>query len=64
MKGANKLHTIIIKVKAGTVIDVSNIPENTQVEIRDYDLQETTDETFNDETGDYEANCYFGKETE
>jgi len=46
------------------VIDVKNIPENTEVEIRDYDLQETTDETFNDETGDYEANCYFGKETE
>jgi len=46
------------------VIDVKNIPDNIEVEIRDYDLQETTEETMNDETGDYEADCFFGEETE
>lgn len=56
--------TIIVKIKNGMVIDVKNIPDNIGVEIRDYDLQETTDETMNDETGDYEADCFYGKETE
>lgn len=59
------MKTIIVRIKGGLVIDVQNLPDNTELEIRDYDIQETEeDRTFNDEYGDYEADCYYGKETE
>lgn len=64
--GAELHQRIIVRVKGGAVIEIDNIPDDTEIEVRDYDIPKNTDEDeiFNDQEGDFVANCFFGKETD
>ena len=61
--GAYDQKAIIVRVKGGRVIEIDNIPDNMEIEVRDYDLNDPDpEEVFNDQEGDYIQDCYFGKE--
>ena len=67
--GAEEHQRIIVRVKDGKVTEIDNIPDNTEIEVRDYDYNRNDpyiypEEIFNDQEGDYTQNCYFGKETD
>ena len=50
-----KKHKILITVEGGVIQDISNIPENTEVEVYDYDCDEYPNDNNNvevDEDGD------------